>query len=119
MGVDYANNTAIPITEVGEDDSVAVVCHANLTVGKWTYPNGSNVLDQKANSIFVNRDLMVVRLHRRHNATSPTGQYCCTAVMEVNICITLSKFPQSGLNYYRPETTLQCDMTMILIFMHA
>ena len=107
MGVTYyANNTAININEVGEGDN-AVLCRTDLTTccgftegetwqGNWRYPNGTLVNNNASDDdIYRDRRTMVVRLHRRNNATTPTGQYCCEVPTIANpssngtICIIL------------------------------
>ena len=110
MGSTYSNNnTAIAITEVGEDDN-AVLCRTDLTTccggtggetrqGHWRYPNGTLVDGRfSGDDIYRDRRTMVVRLHRRNSATTPTGQYCCEVPTMSNpssngtICVILSKF---------------------------
>ena len=112
----YANNSAIAITEVGEDDN-AVLCRTDLTTccggtaetrqGHWIYPNGTLVGgNASGDDIYRDRRDMVVRLHRRNSATTPTGQYCCEVPTMVNpssngiICIILcelTSFPFAQL----------------------
>ena len=105
MGVTYANNIAIPISEVGEGDN-AVLCKTDLTTccretlqGHWRYPNGTQVNKRSSNhGIYRDRGAKVVRLNRRNSATAPTGQYCCEVPTMANtssdatICITLCKY---------------------------
>ena len=107
-GQTYANNTAIAINEVGEDDN-AVLCRTDLKdcceaegetrQGHWRYPNGTLVNNSRSgDDIYRDRRKMVVRLHRRNNATTPTGLYCCEVPTMANtssnatICITLRKY---------------------------
>ena len=112
MGVTYDNNTAIAIiaiTEIGEDDSAAVMCRTDLTTcctkdqgekqqGHWLYPNGNEVGNRNSDDdIFRSRGNMTVRLHRMDNIIAPieTGQYCCVVATMANsntrICITLTE----------------------------
>ena len=106
-GQTYANNTAISITEVGEDDN-AVLCRTDLTTccggtqgdsgqGDWIYPNGTEVGNRA--DIFRTREDMDIRLHRMHNVVAPTGQYCCEVPTvddpNARTCITLSKVLKS------------------------
>ena len=98
----YANNTAINITDVGENDN-AVLCRTDLTPccrdpqkGNWRHPNGVLVHFSGAN-LYRNRGDMVVRLNRKSNAiTAPTGLYCCEVPTMDSpssneiLCITLS-----------------------------
>ena len=106
MGVtSYANDTTINITEVGEGDN-AVLCMTNLTPccrnsqqGDWIYPDGTPVNGNRTgDDIYRDRRDMVVRLHRRNNVITPTGQYCCEVPTMANpssnatICIILGKY---------------------------
>ena len=110
MGVtSYANNTAINITDVGEADN-AVLCRTDLTTccgntggetrqGHWRYPNGTLVNNNASgDGLYRDRRTMVVRLHRRNSATTPTGQYCCEVPAMANpssnatICIILCEY---------------------------
>ena len=101
----YTKNTSLFITDVGEGDSEAVLCRTDLEGccvmgrGHWIDPNGTNLEHRFENdNIFRSRGDMVVRLHRRNNATTPTGQYCCKVPIMATpnavstICIILSKF---------------------------
>ena len=112
----YANN-AIVITEVGEDDN-AVLCRTDLSpccrrprqLGNWRYPDGTLVnSNASGDGLYRDRRNMVVRLHRRNSATTPTGQYCCEVPTMDNpslnstICIILlSKLVTNNLTlvYY-------------------
>ena len=103
-GTTYSGDIAISINEVGEADSEAVLCRTDLTTccgvseqGLWIYPNGSTKVgnEHSGDGIFRSRGDMVVRLHRRNNTATPTGQYCCEVATvdnpDARICITLSK----------------------------
>ena len=108
----YANNTAILITEVGEDSN-AVLCRTDLTTccngtsaeirkGNWKYPNDTLVTNK--GDIYRDRRIMVVRLNRRENVITPAGKYCCEVPTidnpSSNACITLlSKFTTVLLVY--------------------
>ena len=48
-------------------------------MGEWYYPNNmSTVRTQgEGGSFFRNRGQSVIHLHRRHNATMPTGLFYC------------------------------------------
>ena len=50
------------------------------------FPNGTNILGSvmaaPTDDYFRSRNQQLIRLHRRNNANSPTGLYCC--VMPVN-----------------------------------
>ena len=119
MEITYSNNSAIAITEVGEDDSEAVLCKTDLTPccagssgvsgqGDWIYPNGTKAGNRKSDyDIFRTRGDMVVRLHRMDDIITPTGQYCCEVGTMASpntrstICITLTESLFPG-----PETTV-------------
>ena len=47
-------------------------------LGEWFYPNGSLVhVKDNGDDLYRDRGLGIVRLNRRNNAISPTGQFCC------------------------------------------
>ena len=88
----YDNNSNILIPDIGEEDCGALLCFTDLVqccrdsdtptgvgaLGQWLYPNGSAVGAMGGREDFyVDRGSSVVRLHRRINATSPTGNFCC------------------------------------------
>ena len=82
----YRNNSAIPLTEIGEGDN-ALHCKTDKeeccgTVpnrfGEFYYPNGVLVpVARRQHGFYRNRGDQVVRLNRRESATSPTGTYRC------------------------------------------
>ena len=104
----YANNSEIPITEVGEGDN-ALQCRTDLTTccrnmppemrqGEWHYPDYSLVnINDSGDGIYRTRGSMVVYLHRRNGVTQPTGLYTCEVPTAAHpntnsaICIYLSK----------------------------
>ena len=88
----YSDNMSnIIVTDIGEGDE-SLLCFAGLiqccrdsdtpsgvgALGRWLYPNGS-VLGEKGEGgdFYTERGLGVVRLNRRNNVSSPTGQFCC------------------------------------------
>ena len=85
------NNSNILIGEIGEGDDGALVCVTDLiqccrnanTLGKggageWFYPNRSAVpISGKGYDFYRDRRTGIVRLHRRNNTISITGQFCC------------------------------------------
>ena len=88
----YNNGSNILIDEIGEGDEGALLCITDLLecchsgdtpgeggpLGKWFYPNESLVqVKDRGDDFYRNRGTGVVRLNRRNNATSPTGQFCC------------------------------------------
>ena len=131
MGVTYVNNnTEISITEVGEDDSEAVLCKTDLTTcctrnqskssiqqgqGNWKFPSGTVAGNRRSgDNIFRTRGEMVVRLHRRNSTTTPIGQYCCEVPTMANtssnatICITLCKlYYNHTCHEHAPRCNLQ------------
>ena len=133
MGVTYANNSAIDINEVGEEEN-AVLCRTDLTTccgntggetrqGHWRYPDGT-LVDNNASGddIYRDRGTMVVGLHRRNSATTPTGQYCCEVPTMANpssnakICIILlcelvTLSGSGGVQVAGEDYTLTCQFT--------
>ena len=90
LGRTIISSDRILITDIGEGDDGALLCFTDLiqccnsdsgrAEGQWLFPNGSSVLAGSAEVIgdfYFDRGPSVVRLHRRNNATSPTGQFCC------------------------------------------
>ena len=84
----YVNkNDNILITDIGEGDCGALLCHTDLNecchdraLGQWLYPNGSAVGTRSGRQEFyIDRGPSVVRLNRRSNAASTIamGQFCC------------------------------------------
>ena len=87
----YRNGDNIIINEIGEGDDGALVCVTDLiqccrsdetgergALGEWFYPDGSLVqLEDSGDNFYRNRGTGIVRLNRRNDATSPTGQFCC------------------------------------------
>ena len=84
-GANYSNNSRINITDIGEDDSSSltcitsdITCCQNLILGAWYFPNGSAVrIEDAGDAFYSNRGPSEVRLHRRYNAMTPTGSFCC------------------------------------------
>ena len=89
QGVQYPNNSLLNIEVIGEGER-SLACQTNRTpccgtppyrIGEWYYPNGSAVpiLDAGAPFYRDRTDQRLVRLHRRspHDATDPTGLFCC------------------------------------------
>ena len=93
-----ANNTVVPITDIGNartSNGNALICSTTLTpccvvyqhrFGEWYYPSGNPLgLEGSGDAIFrdrVDHDVSLgimgsVRLHRRNNAMSPVGIYGC------------------------------------------
>ena len=55
-----------------------IVC-CSTNEGEWMYPNNTQVpIDRAGLDFYRNRGPQVVRLNRRNNAVSPTGQYRCS-----------------------------------------
>ena len=83
-GQPYGNGSSILIGEIGEGDG-ALLCVTDLVqccrdgaLGNWFYPNRSSVrVDGSNDDFYRDRGLGIVRLNRRNNAMSPTGQFCC------------------------------------------
>ena len=121
-GKTYPNNSNIPITDIGEEDSGAVLCKTNLydccksdqtndsmVLGEWFCPNlssnysiNSEHCQSKFNETFKlyrNRDRSVVRLNRRGNILSPTGKFCCrirdASYTFIKMCVNLGELESS------------------------
>ena len=104
------NNSNIWIGEIGEGDDGALVCVTDLirccrdddtpsevgALGDWFYPNGSAVpVHGSGYDFYRNRGTGIVRLYRRNNTISITGQFCCVVpdaldVMQ-RVCATISE----------------------------
>jgi hypothetical protein len=77
-------------------------------LGEWVYPNGSLVrIKDSGDDIYRDRGLGIVRLNRRNNALSPTGQFCCVipdaTSTNKTICVNIGE----QINYL---TTNYCDI---------
>ena len=84
----YSNNSYILNSDIGEGNDGALLCFTDLSpccdsaggsdVGEWFFPDESQVLAPGTGTDFYrDRGPGMVRLHRRNNAMSPTGQFCC------------------------------------------
>ena len=101
-GVNYNNNSIVSITDIGEGNSDSLLCFTNninccesLRRGEWYFPNNMSEVrtEGEGYSFYRDRGQSVVRLHRRHNATIPTGPFCCE-IPDANyatqrVCITV------------------------------
>ena len=94
-GVVYANNSVIPITEIGETDiqygtsNSGLQCNTDrrpccatlpFRFGEWYFPDGTAVPILGAATTFYRSrgDEGTVNLNRLNTSvTSPTGQFCC------------------------------------------
>ena len=99
------NNSNIPLEDIGEGDSEALLCYTDLIqccrakdtlhdslLGEWIFPNGSVVqvgTNRSGSDLYMNRGSSVVRLNRRNNATSPEGVYCCVIPDATFISVTI------------------------------
>ena len=82
----YRNNSAIPLTEIGEGDN-ALHCKTDKEeccgmvpnrFGEFYYPNGVRVpVARLQQGFYRNRGDQIIRLNRREGITSPTGTYRC------------------------------------------
>ena len=91
MGVNLPNHAYVDLTQVGNDISDpgnTVRCHTDLSTcctgaqgihrGDWYFPNGSVLAaGGGGGNIYRSRAAQVVHLHRRNDATSPSGIYHC------------------------------------------
>ena len=117
----YADNTPLFLTDVGEVDSMSVLCITDLEgcclasrQGEWIFPNGSRVKNGKEDEdTYRSRSSMAVELHRRSRTgatyISATGQYCCELATTDNrfstICVILSN--NKNYNNYNYSQDLQ------------
>ena len=81
-------NASVAISDIGEG-SASILCITDkndccrsphgTTVGEWYFPNNESAVGIKGGggSFYRDRGASVVCLHRRHNATMPTGLFCC------------------------------------------
>ena len=85
-GVNYTNNSEVIITDIGSSDDESLLCITDKTdccenpnrMGEWYFPDMSMVrVNGSGDSFFRNRGPSVVRLHRRHDVTMPTGDFYC------------------------------------------
>ena len=106
-GINYtANNTVLLLDSIGEEEEEALICRTDLTPccrspgrGNWFFPSGISVSGNRDNNISRTRSATSeVLLHRRNNALSPLGRYCCevptasSSGSDVTFCVLLSKF---------------------------
>ena len=99
------------ITDIGEGDNGSLLCITDNTnccgrnMGEWYFPNNMSTVrtEGESGSFYRNRGPSVVRLHRRHNASMPTGLFCCV-IPDANeviqrICITVeTTIPFEGID---------------------
>ena len=91
-GQSYRNGSNILIDEIGEGDDGALLCVTDLVqccrgedtpgvggaLGEWLYPDGSLVrVKDSGDGFYRDRGAGAVRLNRRNDTMSPTGQFCC------------------------------------------
>ena len=113
----YANNSNIHITDIGEGDCGALFCYTDLTeccrdsdtpgaLGQWYYPNGSavGVISDRLD-FYVDRGPSVVRLNRRNDAISTTGQFCCeildATTTNIRICVNIDGITKQVLLFIK------------------
>ena len=91
MGMNLPNHAYVDLTTVGEDASASgdtVRCHTDLISccighegihrGELYFPDGDALLNAAGGGdIYKSRGPQVVHIHRRYNATSPSGIYRC------------------------------------------
>ena len=111
----YANNSVIPITEIGETSNMNTTSNTGLQCitdrrpccssfpnryGQWFFPDGTTVPPYyyalSYNSLFYRSrgDDGTVNLNRVHaSVTMPTGQFCCmvhdAADAEQTVCVDI------------------------------
>ena len=98
-GMVYANNDAIPITEIGTTANTALQCitdrmpccaaaAAEDRLGAWLFPNGMSIPRQGLSATFYRTrgDDGTVNLNRDNtNVMMPTGQFCCEVPDALNV----------------------------------
>ena len=91
----YQNNSNVTLEDIGENDT-ALLCMTNFTaccehntgLGKWYFPNGSEVCHAGHQwDFYSDRSKMVVRLHRRGGRDE--GIYRCEIPDAMNITQTM------------------------------
>ena len=108
-GQTYTNRDSIVITEIGnfnESESginEPLLCYTdNINccngsgTGNWIFPDGTSVgPESEEGDFYVDRGSGVVRLNRRRNAISPTGEYCCNVPnsrsQSIRTCVSIGK----------------------------
>ena len=107
-GVVYINNSIVDINEIGADsESLLCIttneqcCTRSLTAngvaaGQWYLPNNGPAVGKELDggNFYRDRGERVVRLHRRNNAMTPTGSFCCeipaaNGTIE-RVCVTIN-----------------------------
>ena len=110
-GIDYANNSAITITDIGTDYLLPLteglqcitdhrpccrhyVRSQGIYQGEWYYPNGSHILanNEHSNDFYRTRghENGTVNLYRRNSGTKgPIGLFCCEIPDGSNVNQTL------------------------------
>ena len=100
---EVSNNSYLLITDIGEGDCGALFCFTDNTLccsdtrtglGQWFYPNGSLIgTKSDGQNFYVDRGPSVIRLNRRNNATSISGQFCCkvpdAASVSISVCVNV------------------------------
>ena len=116
----YTNNYIL-IADIGEriagrtgepllcyTDNTQCCNSTSMNMGDWSLPDGTKVGGENdGGDFYISRGLSVVRLHRRNNATSPTGMFCCEVpnARSVNIrtCIDIGRLFAICVNdFYMP-----------------
>jgi hypothetical protein len=82
----YGNNDIVSLRDIGEGRR-ALLCITSITdccrntpssTREWYFPNRSTIKVKGAGeSFYRDRGPSIVRLNRRHNATSPSGIFSC------------------------------------------
>ena len=110
------------ITDIGKSDRYSLqcftnsdCCHGEVKRGEWYFPNMSMVRTEgEGDSFYRDRGPSVVHLHRRHNATMPTGLFCCEIPDASNVtqrvCITV-EIETNQHDYVTNMTTMKTPGT--------
>ena len=113
-GVVYANNSLIPITEIGETNTTSNTGLQCITdrmpccgtqgsrAGEWYFPDGTTVPTQGggATTFYRNRgDDGTVNLNRLNtNVEMPYGTFCCAVPGNIRLCASISKTNLQNFN---------------------
>ena len=114
-GTVFANNSVIPITEIGTTSNTGLQCITDRRpccgtqgsrAGEWFFPDGNTVPAQGgATSFYRNTgDGGIVTLNRLNtNVEMPYGKFCCAVPDNVRLCINISKINLHNLKIDPPN----------------
>ena len=101
-GLVYANNSAIPITEIGETNTTSNTglqcitdrmpcCLTRGRAGEWYFPDGTQVPTLREGAMFYRnrRDDGTVSLNCINDVIMPNGLFCCVVPNALNVMQTI------------------------------